>query len=199
MDYKGSKQIMLFVKILYWICLCSLVFISILLIISLFISEQNIDIITGMLNKTIVLGNISLNLKSGFMASGSTKLIIITNLISTIVVLVLSSLLLKTLRNILENTLSGTPFKKDVSKNLKKLSLITLIMILVIPALKAFQAFIELNAYDLDRLFNMNIISNIQLNYNIEVTLLLIPVCLYVFSKVFDYGNELQEFTDDVV
>lgn len=111
----------------------------------------------------------------------------------------LSFYLLWQLNRLLKATIDGKPFVASSIQALKGLAWVSLIVILVSPALNALSQYLLLRQVDLSQVLVPGIDYSIRYEYSLELTQLIIPLFLFALVRVFQYGQSLQQFSDDAI
>lgn len=119
--------------------------------------------------------------------------------------LVMYFLMVLTVRDILQPFIHQTPFHETVAKDLKRLSVLLVADTALNAVTVLMMNFVARNYLDLHRLFvgeeliGQRIITVGLANAPLEVTPLVFAAALYLLSKVFLYGQELQTLSDETL
>lgn len=149
---------------------------------------------------TIRLGNIELGLVEGYMPELLTyKWYRFTMLVLCIVFLVYVSLILRIIRMILKPMVYEKPFASCVSKNIRKLSWIILIGEGVFQVVMLGIEVLLYRAFDFSNLFFNDKIISCKIDYMFDGTFIMIFAIIYLLSYVFQYGEELQIQSDEIL
>lgn len=114
-------------------------------------------------------------------------------------------LMLRTVRNVLSPFIRQEPFHDTIAKGLKRLAILLTVETAVSAAASVLtDHFIRngLNIYELflcDDLFPERFVGVVWERHSIDVTPLLFAGALYLLSKVFLYGQELQTLSDETL
>ena len=103
------------------------------------------------------------------------------------------------IRRILEPMTKGEPFHSTVSTNLKKLARLTLVFGIAYNFMNAVIFGLTARSFDLTNIFISEKIVHVALDYNIDLTFLVIFAVLLLLSHVFRYGEELQQLSDETL
>lgn len=149
---------------------------------------------------TIRLGNIELGLVEGYMPELLTyKWYRFTMLVLCIVFLVYVSLILRIIRMILKPMVYEKPFASCVSKNIRKLSWIILIGEGVFQVVMLGIEVLLYRAFDFSNLFFNDKIISCKIDYMFDGTFIMIFAIIYLLSYAFQYGEELQIQSDEIL
>ena len=106
---------------------------------------------------------------------------------------------IKVARRILAPMKEGLPFDESVSKNLKKLGLLTLIGGSVWSVTKAVLDTTTYNAYEISEMFRSERITGVELEVTLDTQFLIIAAVIFLLSYIFKYGAELQKLSDETL
>jgi len=93
----------------------------------------------------------------------------------------------------------GEPFAGLVSGKLKQLAALSLVLGLAAEGLKMVGQAVTANMMDLQSLLMSEKIAGVSLNYEMDLTFLLVFALLRLLSYVFRYGEELQQLSDETL
>jgi hypothetical protein len=105
----------------------------------------------------------------------------------------------KIVRRILKPMVEGKPFAQSVSKDLRKLAIVSLIAGGFCEISLTVVTAICNNYYDLSQLFNSEMVANVTSEYRIDLWFVVIFCILQLTSYVFRYGEELQQLSDETL
>lgn len=199
MNIKSLKPFLVFTKVLRIFCIIAITVCLIFLVLVFIVPDESLYSFINLTDRTLSIGNLLLVFNQNLEPVESIKSVIPFILIGTIMTLLIVYFPINILKRIIENFSKGTPFVSPVSKDLKRLSFLTLLLIIFIPIINSFETFAVLNIYGPDLIFNMENIKTVQINFNFDLALLIIPIFLYILSNVFSYGEELQKFSDETI
>ena len=151
---------------------------------------------------TLNLGNIALTLagdSSGFLNAATLKTGIIAPLISTIVMSAVAWICIRILREILAPMKEGRPFEAGTASGIRKLAWTILIGGAVAEAARIIGYIFEIRAYNLDFLFNQNLVSHISFNLTFSLWFVAAALILFFLSFIFRCGEELQRESDETL
>ena len=106
---------------------------------------------------------------------------------------------LKVLREILSLMKEGTPFASGISGKVKKLAWTVLIGGFVGEAGKLLSEIFTMRAYDMQSLFNTELVSEVGYNYSVDLWFVIAALILFFLSFVFGYGEGLQKESDETL
>lgn len=151
---------------------------------------------------TLNLGNIALTLagdSSSFLNASTLKAGIIAPLISTIVVSAVGWICIKILRGILAPMKEGRPFEAGTAEGIRKLAWTILIGGAAAEAARTAGHIFEIRAYNLDLLFNQDLVSHVSYNIIFSLWFVAAALILFFLSFIFRYGEELQKESDETL
>lgn len=106
---------------------------------------------------------------------------------------------LQTVRDILKPFIHRQPFHDTVARNLRKLAvLVTVYAALSIVGEAALNG-IAVALFDPASLLRNDLVLDVVVNFTADVTPFLFAGALYLLSKVFQYGQELQTLSDETL
>lgn len=114
-------------------------------------------------------------------------------------------LMLLTVRDVLQPFINREPFHETVAKDLKRLSTLVVINTVLNAVATGLMDHLARNYLDLhrlfigDQIFGDRIITVGLANTTFDLTPLLFAAALYLLSKVFLYGQELQQLSDETL
>lgn len=157
---------------------------------------------------TLTFGNLELQLAPGVLQEitrGELEIVLLAALFSALVGFVIFMLILRTIRDILRPFIDQEPFHEAVACGLKRLSV--LIVIYTVFGAGSIWCFDHLGRQILDiqklflegGLFPNRFVGAALSNSTIDVTPLLFAGALFLLSKVFLYGQELQQLSDETL
>ena len=148
----------------------------------------------------IELGNLSLYLsESAIPDFPSLRRGIVIDLAAVIVMCAVGWYLLYVIRSILKPMKEGRPFESGIAAKVRKLALTTLIGGAVIEVSRIFGTIAELKAYDLALLLNPENVQKFTCNYSFNISFVVIAGILFFLSFVFQYGESLQQESDETL
>lgn len=124
---------------------------------------------------------------------------LVTEIITAIIFVLIVCIGTRMIRKLLKPMKEGRPFDTSVADGLKKLGWLVLIGGIVETASELATEAVTARTYDFTQLFNMNIISDITVNYSADVTFLIFAFVLFLLSYIFRYGEALQRESDETL
>lgn len=115
------------------------------------------------------------------------------------VMAVLAWLCVRCVRGILTPMKEGLPFHAAAEEGMKKLALLTVILGAVSNAATMLGLFLTARCYGLPDLLLGQNITSAQLNYELDLTFLVVAAVLLLLSYVFGYGAKLQQQSDETL
>lgn len=121
-----------------------------------------------------------------------------TVMFMALIVIATTCYMIQLLRKVLVPMMAGQPFDGTVSGNIKKLGIVVIIGGIILDVAQAVGSGALLYRYNIPSLLSDNI-SRINVNYEINMTSILIGVLVIMLSYVFRYGEELQQQADETL
>ena len=106
---------------------------------------------------------------------------------------------LRVLRALLLPMKDGRPFEAGASHKLRKLAWSVLTGGVIAEIARVMGTVFELKAYDVEKLFDPSLISEISFNYSIHLWFVPTALILFFLSYIFRYGEELQREADETL
>ena len=103
------------------------------------------------------------------------------------------------IRNILRPMTEGAPFHSAVSKNLKKIAILSLILGMAANCIRLVDQIILVHAIDLPALLTGGPIARVTVDYTFDISFLAAGAVLLLLSYVFRYGEQLQQLSDETL
>ncbi len=193
---KIAKDIKATAKACMIICFVFVGLLAVLAVILLFVDSSAFS----ELSTTITLGNVSFEIAPEYLPEGVyLKGRVIAALGAVVILLVYIALSMKCAENVLAPFAQGNPFDGAVAANLKKLGIYSLIFGVVYPlAEAAFQAYL-LYVCDFKSVFIGDSILSMEMDFDIDLTYIIIAGVLFMLSYVFKYGAQLQNQADETL
>ena len=120
----------------------------------------------------------------------SLKNVYITILFMAVMVMLLVIIITKQLVCILKSVENDTPFEKGNAERISAVGKILIASSLMVPAFEFLPAMVMLNLLK---------IQNINLNYSVNIYLVLAGFLMFILSGIFKYGSFLQNEYDETV
>lgn len=115
------------------------------------------------------------------------------------VMAVLAWLCVRCVRGILAPMQEGLPFQAAAEKGMKKLALLTVILGALSNAATMLSLFLTARCYGLPDLLVGRNITSVRMNYELDLTFLVVAAVLLLLSYVFGYGAKLQQQSDETL
>ena len=103
------------------------------------------------------------------------------------------------IRQILQPMAEEKPFDSIVSTNLKKLATISIHLGILVNIIKLAEQIIAMFVYDLPGLLLSDKITNVGGMFEVDLTFLIYWAILLLLSYVFQYGEQLQQLSDETL
>jgi hypothetical protein len=103
------------------------------------------------------------------------------------------------LRNILEPMKTGRLFEKNVADNLKKIAWIVLLVGAVTQISAVVERILLTKVYPMEEIFASASIEKIEYAYTMDFGFVLVFAILMFLSYIFDYGQKLQQESDETL
>lgn len=105
---------------------------------------------------------------------------------------------LRELGKIVEEALQSSVFGKNISKRLIHLAWYV-IAGGMINILSVFVSAIRINSMNLMQIFNPSVVTGIDLQYSFDISFFAVAFVLFLLAKVFAYGAQLQQLSDETL
>ena len=105
---------------------------------------------------------------------------------------------IKVLREILAPMIEGIPFAAGISNKIRKLAWVVLVGGFITEIGHAITASLEIKAYQIERLFNLEAISSVSYNFSLNLWFVITAMILFFLSYVFRCGEMLQKESDEL-
>ena len=117
----------------------------------------------------------------------------------TLVCLVPTHFSIKAIRSILSPMKNGEPFHNTVSLNLKKLARYACSLGIGLNLLKIISQILLIKAFDLNLLLLSERIPKVQFKFVFDLSFLFVAGILLLLSYIFQYGEQLQQLSDETI
>ena len=117
----------------------------------------------------------------------------------TLICLVPTHFSIKAIRNILSPMKNGEPFHNTVSLNLKKLARYACSLGIGLNLLKIISQILLIKAFDLNLLLLSERIPKVQFKFVFDLSFLFVAGILLLLSYIFQYGEQLQQLSDETI
>ena len=108
-------------------------------------------------------------------------------------------IMLRTLRDTLKPFIACQPFHDTISLNLRKLAMLVVVQMVLGILGEAVLTGLIVSLFDPASLLRNDMVLNVSVNATADLTPLLFAGALYLLSKVFLYGQELQQLADETL
>lgn len=195
-------------NVIYWLLLICMVVVLIVTAILGFLIANNVELLRANQSYTLTLGRLELLLAPGVMAditSEGFEPFLFWTAVFSLASMPVYFVMLLTVRDILGPFIRREPFHETVAKDLKRLSILVVIDTTLNWISTGLMNHMTQNYYDLhklfigDQAFGDKIITVGLADYTIDLTPFLFAAALYLLSKVFRYGEELQQLSDETL
>ena len=150
---------------------------------------------------SLTLGSLKFNLNGSvnFLDIQNFKSSIICSLACAILAAAATRYCIKVLREILAPMIEGIPFAAGISNKIRKLALAVLVGGFITEIGHAITASLEIKAYQIERLFNLEAISSVSYNFSLNLWFVITAMILFFLSYVFRCGEMLQKESDETL
>ena len=107
--------------------------------------------------------------------------------------------IVRCIRSILDPITEGKPFSTVVSSSLKRLAVRCIALGVAVNLIGIAELLINTLIYNVPELLLSEKICHVGINYNIDVSFLIVSGILMLLSYIFRYGTELQELSDETL
>ena len=105
---------------------------------------------------------------------------------------------LRELGKIVEEALQSSVFGKNISKRLIHLSWYVIVGGMI-HNLSIFVSALRINSMNLMQIFNPSVVTGIDLQYSYDISFIAVAFVLFLLAKVFAYGAQLQQLSDETL
>ena len=145
-------------------------------------------------------GNLDLTIAQAYAPNPKLVLVLVAiQSVLALVICVITRLSVNCIRNILAPMKMGEPFHSAVSSNLKKLGKFILVLGISTHCIEAFTTGLFVGGFDLEGLLIGEKITGITYNSTFDMTFLVFAAMMFLLSYVFQYGEELQQLSDETL
>lgn len=193
---KAAKILDIIINVIQKVMIVLAVAAAVMEIIILFSSEEFFSNLT----MTVDLGHMTLTLADADNAfAGIVRKYWLVAILAAIAALLLICYGIQIVRRILKPMRDGLPFASSVSGNIRKLGWLILIGGILDAMFQVGERILLTNTFDFYSLFNMETVSNCEINHNSDITFLVFSCVLFLLSYIFQYGEELQRESDETL
>lgn len=105
----------------------------------------------------------------------------------------------KAIRGILAPMKEGKPFASEASSNFRKLGWLSLILVVAVQVMESVSLFTLFIVQKMDELLISDKITNVDVNFSFDPSVLIIPAAFFLLAYVFKYGEQLQTLSDETL
>jgi len=106
---------------------------------------------------------------------------------------------IRCIRSILKPMMDGTPFFEGVGRKLKTLAIYSFILGAAVNVVQIVSTAMMVVGFDLENLLISDKITHITINATLDATFLLTGALLLLLSYIFQYGQQLQQLSDETL
>ena len=151
-------------------------------------------------NFTLDMAYIKLHLSESILPSIELiETFIIILLIALGVIFFMVSYGIKQFRNILAPMKEGRPFGADAPRKLRNIAWITLAGGFVFNVVSFVECMLLTKAYPMEQIFSSSAIEKVEFTYTMDFNFVLVFAAVMFLSYIFDYGQKLQQESDETL
>ena len=105
---------------------------------------------------------------------------------------------LRELGKIVEEALQSSVFSKNISKRLIHLAWYVIVGGMI-NILSVIVSALRINSMNLMQIFNPSVVTGIDLQYSYDISFIAVAFVLFLLAKVFAYGAQLQQLSDETL
>ena len=105
---------------------------------------------------------------------------------------------LRELGKIVEEALQSSVFGKNISKRLIHLAWYVIVGGMI-NILSVIVSALRINSMNLMQIFNPSVVTGIDLQYSYDISFIAVAFVLFLLAKVFAYGAQLQQLSDETL
>ncbi len=192
---KIAKNLDKLFQVLFWVLVVGASLVAVIIVIAMFMGSDSVLYKAFLSN--VDFGNIQITPTLEYCPK--TNATLICRLIMLVVTPVSFGLGIVILRRILKPMTEARPFDGGISKNIRNLGILTLISGFVLSIIKTVCVFVDFGAFHVKELFNAEKVSQVVIQYRVDLTFVVVAVVLFLLSLVFRYGEELQQLSDETL
>lgn len=148
----------------------------------------------------ISIGNVVVVLKNAdIIRIASSKLVLEMILVPGLICALISWYGVRMFRKVLAPMKEGRPFDKSAADNIKKFGAYVIIGGVITNVCSLFSNVFEVMLYDVEKVFNMNVVSKITYDYKFDFSFVVIALLIFLLAHVFRYGEALQVESDETL
>ena len=115
------------------------------------------------------------------------------------VMAVLAWLCVRCVRRVLSPMKEGLPFHRTAAEGTKKLAFLTILLGVISNAADMISLFLTVKTYQPTQVLLSDKVIATQLNYELDLSFLVIAAVLLLLSYIFSYGQQLQQLSDETL
>lgn len=149
---------------------------------------------------TIEVGSLELQLAEN--AIPNKKLILLqvaVEMVASLFVAFIIIRFIRCIRSILQPMMDGTPFFQGVGRKLKTLAIYCFILGAAVNVVQIISVTMMVIGFDLENLLISDKVTHITINATLDATFLLAGALLLLLSYIFQYGQQLQQLSDETL
>ena len=197
---KTSKIVDKVLKIIYYLMVFMGAMSTILCILALILMAVKADVVTTMGFNSIGFSGVTFELKETVPADRTYMMATLSMALAVVViVMVIPCYIIRLLRKVLNPMKEGQPFAGTVSKDLKKLGLAVMIGGIIANIALSVGNYIMLVSPDVMELLKSDMVSDIIIKNDINLTSIFSGILIVMLSHVFHYGENLQQQADETL
>lgn len=196
------------IRFIRWLIIFSIAAIAFFAVIGGIFAARGTLLVRADMIYTLTFGNLKLQLAPGVLpeiAGEGFEMVLLAALFSTLVAQVIYLLMLRTVRDVLRPFIEREPFHEAVACGLNRLSVLIVINAVLGTLSTGVFDHLTRRTLDIQKLFldsglsPNRFVGAVLSNSTIDVTPLFFAGTLYLLSKVFQYGQELQTLSDETL
>lgn len=196
------------IRFIRWAILFSIAAIAVFAGVLGFSVARGISLINPNLFYTLTFGNLKLQLAPGVLpeiAKEGLEMVLLAALLGALVSDVIYVLMLRIVQDVLRPFIDREPFHEAVARGLNRLSVLIVINTVIGTLSTGVFDHLTRQTLDIQKLFLGSglspdrFVGAVLSNSAIDVTPLFFAGTLYLLSKVFQYGQELQQLSDETL
>lgn len=154
----------------------------------------------GTFSRSVELGFVELRFAEAYIPDQQAVLLSAgIEVLITLVCLWAARIAVRCVMEILQPMTQGEPFGGIVSEKLNRLATLSLVLGIGAEGLRMIEQAVTANRMNLQSLLMSEKIAGVSLNYEMDLTFLLVFAALKLLSYVFRYGEELQKLSDETL
>lgn len=173
--------------------------IGIIVLFSILLVKGSNSIVISETTASVILGNLKVTLNQPQLA----QQILNSNAFPFAILIVASFCIifymgLRELGKIVEEALQSSVFGKNISKRLIHLAWYVIVGGMI-NILSVIVSALRINSMNLMQIFNPSVVTGIDLQYSYDISFIAVAFVLFLLAKVFAYGAQLQQLSDETL